>query len=479
MKRKGVLIAISMMVLASCNSIEKEEISQTNSSKYDSLRIDQSTDPLSQEEAVKVAQQFVLQKGIYTKSDNTNNSPSVFAIDSHSDNPEMFVVNFGENGGFVIVNASKKYFPVLAYSETGHFAQDREASGLDVWLEEQRVLIDAAKNLPLDSLKEVTKQWRQYESSSILRTGTKSGDPDSPPLPFRDSAIAEWELEGYECMDLEYSSLYLNPYIYNLWCDLAEEQSGPNYDYMETAVVLYYGTQSVSQVGPFLTTTWGRWSPYNTLLPTISGQKPPAGCSVVAMAQIMRYYEWPTSYNWSSMSNNTATGQTQLLIYDLGEDAETNYGLTKSSTRIRKLKSAITGNKYRYNATVVTHSLSMTKNNINSGKPVFMQGVQYSSTDTVAHAWVCDGRKTHVTANHLMLMLYTPDGRYLPAENGGYYSDSNSTDYLSMNWGEDGYGNGWYYEDNVNFTALINNTWISYNLSSERVDMVNITPDNY
>lgn len=476
MKRKGVLIAISMMVLASCNSIEKEEISQTNSSKYDSLRIDQSTDPLSQEEAVKVAQQFVLQKGIYTKSDNTNNSPSVFAIDSHSDNPEMFVVNFGENGGFVIVNASKKYFPVLAYSETGHFAQDREASGLDVWLEEQRVLIDAAKNLPLDSLKEVTKQWRQYESSSILRTGTKSGDPDSPPLPFRDSAIAEWELEGYECMDLEYSSLYLNPYIYNLWCDLAEEQSDPNYDYMETAVVLLYGTNSNTQTGPLLSTTWGQWEPYNEGLDTINGQYPPAGCSIAAMAQIMRYHEWPMIYPWSTMSNNTATYYTKLLYRNLGRDAQTEYHVDSSNTSIYDLKNAITKNRYQYhyNASIVSHSYATTTSNIVSGKPVFMQGRQGSK----AHAWVCDGWKAYTTSNNLILMVYTPDGRYLQAENGGLYSDSNTSEYLHMNWGEDGDANGWFSGDNVAFSGYLYNTWIQFNFSSSRADIVNISPAN-
>ena len=461
-----------LLVFAACNTIEQVENVRTKEKEVlDDFRIVHSMAPLSQDEAVTVAQRFALLNGVQTKANEGKVPGNVVAIDGKQGTPAMYAVNYGTNDGFVLLNTSKKFFPVLAFSETGHFTQDRDISGLDVWLNQQQALIEAAETLPLDSLKEVTKAWRNYEYNAVPRIITKSGDD---PLEFREDAIAEWELEGYECMDLETSASYLSPYLYNLWCELAEEQSDPTYDYMESAVVLYYGTASSSQVGPYLSTTWGQKAPYNQGLSPYNGNYPPAGSSIAAMAQIMRYYAWPTIYPWSTMSDTTATYHTKVLYFNLRRDAQTD---SNGNTIITDLKNAITGYQYHYhyNASVVNHSLTVAKNNVNSGKPVFMEG---TATGGEKHAWVCDGRLTSTTTNHLILMVYTPDERYMQAENGGYYSDSNSTDFLHMNWGEDGLGNGWFSGDNCTFSRYVNNVWTQTNYSSNRKDIVNITPDD-
>ena len=58
------------------------------------------------------------------------------------------------------------------------------------------------------------------------------------------------------------------------------------------------------------------------------------------------------------------------------------------------------------------------------------------------------------------------------------YSDSNSYEYLHMNWGEDGDANGWFSGDNVAFSGYLYNTLIQFNYSSNRQDIINITPDD-
>ncbi len=470
MKHSFVFILMFVLLVASCSNMEPTEGNQSfTEQRSEEYRIPHSLSPLSEEEAIMVARQFFLQNEVRTKGVAVKEPKSVYAI-GDQDNPAMFAVNYGENDGFVILNTSKKYFPVLAYSDKGHYAQDRNASGMDVWMDEQKALIEVAETLPLDSLKEVTKSWLNYEKNGTTVIRTKTGDP----LPFREEAIAEWELDGYECMDLETSAMYLNPTVYNQWCGLAAEQSDPNYDYMESAVVLYYGTNSNSQVGPFLSTTWGREDPYNLYLSPSGTVLPPASSSIAAMAQIMRYYEWPTLYHWSTMSDTTATYYTRVLYYQLARDAETGIN---GETDINDLKNAITGQQYHYHysASVVSHSLSTVNNNVNSGKPVFMEG---KTSGGAKHAWVCDGHNTYTTAIHLILMVYTPDERYLQAENGGYYSDSNSSEYLHMNWGEDGAGNGWFYGDNSTFSRYVNSVWTQTNYSLNRKDIVNISPNN-
>lgn len=46
-------------------------------------------------------------------------------------------------------------------------------------------------------------------------------------------------------------------------------------------------------VAPLLTTTWGQGKPYNYYCPTLNERKLITGCVTTAVAQIMKYYEWP------------------------------------------------------------------------------------------------------------------------------------------------------------------------------------------
>lgn len=46
-------------------------------------------------------------------------------------------------------------------------------------------------------------------------------------------------------------------------------------------------------VEPLLTTTWGQGIPYNYYCPTLNGRKLITGCVTTAVAQIMKYYQWP------------------------------------------------------------------------------------------------------------------------------------------------------------------------------------------
>lgn len=46
-------------------------------------------------------------------------------------------------------------------------------------------------------------------------------------------------------------------------------------------------------VAPLLTSTWGQGKPYNNYCPTLNERKLITGCVTTAVAQIMKYYEWP------------------------------------------------------------------------------------------------------------------------------------------------------------------------------------------
>ena len=52
---------------------------------------------------------------------------------------------------------------------------------------------------------------------------------------------------------------------------------------------------SLSNIDPLITSTWNQSYPFNDQCPTISDEYPYAGCTAIAMAQVMNYYKYPTS----------------------------------------------------------------------------------------------------------------------------------------------------------------------------------------
>jgi hypothetical protein len=111
-----------------------------------------------------------------------------------------------------------------------------------------------------------------------------------------------------------------------------------------------------------LTTTWNQGYPYNKFLPEIDGQKVLAGCVNVALAQVMKYHEYPehgrgrSAYVWDEQTLDTilyhpyywqnmpdaptmATedylqDEVAILIRDLGIANKTDFGLEGSSASL-------------------------------------------------------------------------------------------------------------------------------------------------
>ena len=51
----------------------------------------------------------------------------------------------------------------------------------------------------------------------------------------------------------------------------------------------------IADIDPLISTTWDQSSPYNTECPKISNKYPYTGCTATALAQVMNYYQYPTS----------------------------------------------------------------------------------------------------------------------------------------------------------------------------------------
>ena len=66
-------------------------------------------------------------------------------------------------------------------------------------------------------------------------------------------------------------------------------------------------------IAPMLQTSWDQSAPYNNLCPEVNGQKTPTGCTATAMAQIMKFHEWPITPIKAISWKSNITGKTETI----------------------------------------------------------------------------------------------------------------------------------------------------------------------
>ena len=109
-------------------------------------------------------------------------------------------------------------------------------------------------------------------------------------------------------------------------------------------------TATYQPVAELMTTKWNQWEPYNNYAPALkiyNGEKAPAGCVAIAMAQVMNYHRYPASaqfvgyYRQEGVSNEAYQGNVNSTYswpyqdyynYYFPEDS-TNYVRVSTSPR--------------------------------------------------------------------------------------------------------------------------------------------------
>ena len=217
-------------------------------------------------------------------------------------------------------------------------------------------------------------------------------------------------------------------------------------------------SKSISEiiVEPLLTTTWDQNYPYNYSCPSDSdgpGGHVYAGCVATAMAQVMKFWNYPTmgngshsytsgsygeqtanfgetTYDWDNMTNSISNSSDQAnidaiatLIYHCGVAVDMNYGKGSSGASSSKVPAALIDYfNYAPSAAYISRDgfeddqwIAFLQSELLEGRPLLYSG-SYSfqnngQTYYGGHSFVCDG----------------------------YRSDN----YFHFNWGWSGYnGNG-------------------------------------
>ncbi len=246
---------------------------------------------------------------------------------------------------------------------------------------------------------------------------------DTVPVQLQDM-LANWQEQLQYILD---NNLAADNYIRSEWSRLLVSSA---------SFVPQVYTRDVS---PLIASTWGQGGYYNDLCPSNT----PVGCVATAMSQIMKYWNFPTvgqgshsyvhpvygtqsadfgatTYNWAGMPNQVGSSNISVatLCYHAGVAVDMDYDPTGSGAYSTAVDDALinyfkykntTQLKYKYNYSDANwHTLL--QGELTNARPIYYAG---SSAGSGGHAFILDGFQ--------------------------------ATNHYHINWGWDGYYNGYYY----------------------------------
>ncbi len=184
-------------------------------------------------------------------------------------------------------------------------------------------------------------------------------------------------------------------------------------------------------VDPLLTTEWDQDYPYNYFCPSDyngPGGRVYAGCVATAMAQVMKYWNYPaqgsgshsytpdgyatqtvnfgtTTYEWDNMPNSISSYSQQTyidavatLLYHCGVAVDMAYGYDGSGAYSTDVPNALI-NYFNYSSSSTykprslytdEHWIALLKSELDEGRPLYYSGSNQNS----GHAFVCDGYRS-------------------------------------------------------------------------------------
>lgn len=283
---------------------------------------------------------------------------------------QFYIFNSEDGEGFVIVAADDVAHPILGYSKTGSFETVNLPENLRWWLSEYDRQILWAQDNNITQSDEIAAEWQQSLANQL-----QAATPVVAPL-----IQTQWDQSPYYNEQCPYYTTY--------------KINVGNYHFLED--VTYYT---------------------------------PTGCGATALAQVMKYYNWPqqgTGYKWYSTANcgkisanfaattydwdnmpiklDENSTQTQIdavakLMFHCGVAMHMNYGPTESGIKDADSIVYAVKNYFRYNPN--THTIrkaqyteaewiAVLKAQLNAGQPMVYTGIA-PSPGKGGHAFVCDG----------------------------------------------------------------------------------------
>lgn len=453
--RKNLVFYLFISILISC-SVEEPEKSDMKNDAFDEIALESDVDmSVIDNIARKYSSKPLTKSEGYTLS----------SIRDANGEVAMYVINFADDAGFVVVSATKKYEPILAFSDKGNFNVNDENMpvGVKQWKIDVVDVINKHKSFPADSALRYASFWREFEGVRdfvLNRPKTRSYDYPELDRIMMDS-VAIWQSQGYNVY-----SLYENPTTGDSQLDAqirayAEGSILPIYDWQNYSLLIEKEYYEEYRQNNFLKSCWGQTWGFNDYLPMCPNGWDHAyvGCNILAAAQVMRYYEKPDysnefPYHLSAMPYDYATNEVALFIKNVFDNFEiktiANNGTTSNIGETNK-----TLRKYGYSTNIGNYNVSTVSQNIRQYKPVIIRGTipEHETANGVTisesgHCWIISGQQQYYGATEWKLYTFVSENELTKVFNG----ETNQTYYplmFYMSWGQSGTYDGYYVSSHI------------------------------
>lgn len=312
-------------------------LEETTDALYDSVYVDK-----AEAEVVftKLSDNFTFEnRDLLSRTVISNNIASIV----RNKRALAYVINLPNEGGFMIISGTKKYGPVLAYSEHGNFHyNDIPETPSDFWLESMLDKLSSQIELPVDSTEQYAVVWKDLLESTKRNNGCRqncrsryAGDYDMNELQMiMQDSIISWSqhgdyeiinlyepLTGNESADIQYwkdteQATYI---VYeNEWEQLTiglKRPNGPS-DYRRNETINTRWRLVYNSTFPYLFDEEGSYQPL-------------VGSGALAAGQIMNYYQYPNYIDWSVLNSSEYEDkdnpEISKFLFKLCEDAGSKY----------------------------------------------------------------------------------------------------------------------------------------------------------
>lgn len=435
----------SLFCMVSCNNEETSSAPIADANNNAEMYIAREPNAISVSDANKIAALF---NGGAAKTRSVGNISTQVVLDNATNTPLLYIVNYGQNNGYVIISASKNTPPILAYSDNGKFEVFEDCPAA-IYLDEFKEGIKVAKQCGSDTLRlKYALQWAAYEKKDLAENTTRALSYEMQQK--LEKEVAYRESLGYIYLGgLSAAQYYLPSETYELLLKQMKDCTDPQYDYMETAQ-LFIKSYDYEVIDKMLKTEWSQREPFN-----IDAKNGLAGCTPIAVAQIVYFHKFPNKYNWNNIYEYPILNDDfKFFIKDIRSLCKVEYKKEGTESNIEKAKSAL--QNLGYDVKITDNDIQSTlRTQIHSGNPVYIRG---NNSDGEGHAWVCDG---YMNKKYDAITTYLPnksDPRFkreptspqgfaayelsiypISSLDGGHYGE-----FFHMNLGWGGSYNGWY-----------------------------------
>ena len=296
---KNIKLSLLILIIAftSCSTETTEYDTPEINLEYS---IDNDANFVNVLEAKNIADEiFLTNKKMFSKRSSKKQIYKIKSIGENKNNPSYYIVNY-EDGGFIIVSSDKRMYPILAFSAENNFDLNSEnyPDLLVNWLFEQDKYVNDLRRGKVKEVFNFDDHWKINSIENYILTSNK-----------KNTAL--------------------------------KTSQGRNYT-------------PISSHGPLISTRWGQGVGYNNFAPYKNCSKydngrTPTGCVATAMSQIMKYHNYPNSYNWSIMPNqvysltDTSSGANEIsrLMRDVGNSVGMDWGCESSGAKTKDVANAL------------------------------------------------------------------------------------------------------------------------------------------